>query len=183
MPLASLGVPTSTPSLLADYWAVLGLIAERPTHGYAIATLLARDGQVGQVWTLERNEVYNTINKLIGLELVKEDGIEPGRGGPGRTLLRATPAGRRQVRKWLGEPVEHVRDFRNLLLLKLLLLDRSRRDPTPLIDAQQAKLTSLLEGLEAEGDWADGFDRVVIQWRTTSCRAALEFLARVRPEA
>jgi len=87
------------------------------------------------------------------------------------------------VRKWLGEPVEHVRDFRNLLLLKLLLLDRSRRDPTPLIDAQQAKLTSLLEGLEAEGDWADGFDRVVIRWRTTSCRAALEFLARVRPEA
>jgi DNA-binding PadR family transcriptional regulator len=169
--------------LSADDWAVLGVVAERRTHGYAVAMLLARDGQVGQVWSLERSDVYNALKKLIGWELVSEFSTEPGDRGRARTVLGVTPAGRRRVRKWLGEPVEHVRDVRNLLLLKLVLLDRPHRDPTPLIDAQVALLTSVLDGLQAAEDGAEGFERVVNKWRTTSCRAALEFLARVRPEA
>jgi PadR family transcriptional regulator AphA len=173
----------ASPKLSTSDWAVLGTVAEGPTHGYAIAKLLARDGQLGQIWTLERNEVYSALRKLIGFDLVIEASTEPGRRGRDKTLLRPTPSGRRQVRTWLDEPVEHVREVRNLLLLKLVLLDRSHRDPTALIDAQVATLTSVLKGLEAGLTAADGFERVINKWRTTSCQATLEFLTRVRPEA
>lgn len=165
----------------ADDWAVLGAVAERPSHGYAIAQLLAADGPLGQVWTLERNEVYNALRKLMKLDLIREDTSQPGRG-PARTVLSATPAGRRLFRKWLSQPVDHVRDVRTLLLLKLVLLDRSHRDPTTLIDAQKAKLAPILEGLERERNGAEGFDGVLALWRVTSCRATLQFLDRMRTQ-
>jgi hypothetical protein len=44
-------------------------------------------------------------------------------------LVEATAAGRRALTGWLAEPVEHVRDARSLLMLKLLFLARSDVDP------------------------------------------------------
>lgn len=169
----------SAPNLSTNDWAVLGAVAEGPTHGYAISQLLTSEGPFGRVWTLQRNEVYQVLRKLVGLEMVREGIIEPGNRAPHRTVLSVTPAGRRVLRSWLAEPVDHVRDVRSLLLLKLLLLDRSGRSPAGLIEAQMAKLSSVLEGLEGERDGTHGFDRVVAQWRVTSCRATLEFLTRV----
>jgi DNA-binding PadR family transcriptional regulator len=37
------------PGLSLAEWLVLSLISEGPTHGFAIATLLAKDGGLGQV--------------------------------------------------------------------------------------------------------------------------------------
>jgi DNA-binding PadR family transcriptional regulator len=169
----------TVPRLSADYWAVLGAVAEAPTHGYAIAKLLAEDGPLGRVWTMQLREVYNVLKKLTELELISAQATEPGRG-PRRTILRPTTAGQRRLRQWLVEPVDHVRDVRSLLLLKLLLLDRSHQDPTALIEAQTTKLSPVLEGLEQVRASADGFDRVLAQWRVTSYRATLEFLNQLR---
>jgi PadR family transcriptional regulator AphA len=155
-------------------------VAERPTHGYAVAKLLGEDGPIGRVWTLHRNEVYNTLNRLTRRELISEGDIEQSERGPDRTLLRATPAGKRLLRRWLVQPVDHVRDVRTLLLLKLLLLERSGGDPASLIDAQKTKLIPVLDGLEARRERANGFDWILAQWRTTSCRATLEFLSRLQ---
>ncbi len=165
--------------MFANDWAVLGAAAEGPTHGYAVAKLLAGDGPLGQVWTLQRSQVYRALQKLTKLELISEQSTETGDGGPERTVLRATPAGLRRFRRWLVEPVDHVRDVRSLLLLKLLFLDRSHRDPAPLIEAQVTKLGCVLEGLEALQASAAGFDRVLAEWRVASCQATLQFLNRL----
>ena len=111
-------------------WAVLGAVAERPTHGYAVAQLLAPEGALGQIWTLTRPDVYQSIKKLIKLGLISERSTEQGLG-PDRTVLAVTPRGRRVVARWLKEPVEHVRDGRTVLLLKLMLLDRADADIGP----------------------------------------------------
>ena len=37
---------------------VLCLISEGPTHGFAIAGLLARDGSLGRVWHVQKPVVY-----------------------------------------------------------------------------------------------------------------------------
>jgi DNA-binding PadR family transcriptional regulator len=174
-------IVVTDPRLTADDWAVLGVVAERPTDGYAIARLLAADGPVGQVWTLERNEVYNSLKTLIKAGLVSREGTQPGLG-PARAVLKVDPTGRRLLRKWLSQPVDHIREVRHLLLLKLVLLDRSRRDRTILIDAQKAKLAPILERLERERNGAEGFDRVLAHWRVTSFQATLHFLDRVRTQ-
>jgi DNA-binding PadR family transcriptional regulator len=164
------------PSLSAGDWAVLGAVAEEPTHGFAVARLLGEEAPLGRVWTMRRQDVYQALKKLSKLELIAERTTEPGDRGPKRTILAVTPSGDRLLRRWLSEPVDHVRDVRSLLLLKLLLLDRSGRDPVPLLDAQRAKLVPLLGRLEALRASADGFERVIADWRVTSCRATLQFI-------
>ena len=52
-----------TPPLSAAAWAVLGVVAEGPTHGFAVAAVLAPDGPLGQVWTLPRPMVYRELDK------------------------------------------------------------------------------------------------------------------------
>jgi DNA-binding PadR family transcriptional regulator len=161
-------------------WAVLGAVAEGPTHGFAIAQLLAPDGDLGRVWSMPRPVVYQVIKKLLQFGLVRPRGTETSRQGPVRTVIVATPGGRAAVRRWLKEPVDHVRDVRSLLLLKLALIDRQGGDPAPLIEAQVAKVQSQLESLTKSRRSMEGFDRVILEWRIASSRATLDFLRVVR---
>lgn len=172
----------TAPSLSAGDWAVLGAVGEGPTHGFAVARLLAEDAPLGRVWTMRRQDVYQALKKLVKLELIGERTTEPGDRGPKRTIVAITPTGERLLRHWLSEPVDHVRDVRSLLLLKLLLLDRAGLDPAPLLHAQRVKLAPLLEGLEAFRATTEGFDRVLADWRVTSCRATLQFLDDLRAD-
>lgn len=168
---------------------MLGAIAEGPTHGFAVARLLAPGGALGAIWTVSRPDVYLALHKLQQLGLVECRATEPGERGPERTVLAAAPAGKRLLSRWLASPVDHVRDVRSLLLLKLALIDRAGRNPAALIAAQRARLEKLLTALEARSAGSVGFEDVLVDWRLTSCRGALDFLARreqraaVRPEA
>lgn len=164
--------------LATGEWAVLALVAEAPTHGFAVARAMAPGGEVGRVWAMRRPLVYRTLDVLTGLGLVREAGVEPSSSGPRRTVLAVTDAGRERVAGWLDAPVEHVRDARSDLMLKLLFLDRAGRDPAPLLDAQRARFQSLAADLEAELAGAEGFARTLALWRLESTRAAARFAER-----
>jgi DNA-binding PadR family transcriptional regulator len=145
-----------------------------------VAQLLAPDGGLGRIWAVPRPVVYQVMKKLLQLGLVRERRTEAGGRGPVRTVVGVTPAGRAALRRWLEEPVDHVRDVRSLLLLKLALIDRARGDPAPLIAAQKERLAEQLTALEQARDAATGFDRVVLEWRVASSRATVEFLSVVK---
>src|SRR3954470_19953655 len=109
-----------TEDLSTGEWAVLALVSEAGTHGFAIARALAPGGEVGRIWAMRRPLVYRTVDVLSAHGLLRAAGTEPSDVGPRRTLLDATPAGRGRIAEWLTTPVEHVRDARADLMLKLL---------------------------------------------------------------
>jgi PadR family transcriptional regulator AphA len=158
--------------LSAGEWAVLALIALRPTHGFAIAKDIGPGGEIGNVWTLPRPLVYRALDTLQAAELIAPRRTEPGQG-PRRTVFAATRAGKRLVTAWLDQPVEHVRDARALLLLKLLFLERAGRDPGPLLRAQLDELRPLESALSRRARSAAGFERTLAVWRLESTRAAI----------
>jgi DNA-binding PadR family transcriptional regulator len=160
-------------------WAVLALLAEGPTHGFAIARAMAEDGEIGRVWSLRRPRVYYAIEALVRQDLVRADRTVPSRSGPHRTVLRITPPGRRAITTWLSTPVEHVRDARSLLLLKLLFLDRRGADPRHLLQAQRARFETLTARLQSAIDDASGFDQTLLKWRLENATAALRFIDSV----
>ncbi|RKQ91134.1 DNA-binding PadR family transcriptional regulator [Solirubrobacter pauli] len=165
--------------LATGEWAVLALVAEAPTHGFAVARALAPGGEVGRVWALRRPLVYRTLDVLADRALVRAAGTEPSESGPPRTVLEVTGAGRERVDAWLLEPVPHVRDARADLMLKLLYLDRAGRDATPLLHAQRERFEAIARELEAGED--EGFARTLAQWRLESTRAAIRFVEAVEP--
>jgi PadR family transcriptional regulator AphA len=156
---------------------VLALCDEAPAHGFALARQLAPDGPVGRIWTVPRPVVYRALRRLQELGLVEELTAEDSPAGPRRTPVQATHAARARLDAWLDEPVEHVRDARHLLLLKLLFLDRRRRDPATLVTAQTKVYTSIEQRLRTRLPAAEGFDHTLVSWRLESARAALRFLA------
>lgn len=161
-------------------WAVLALVAEQPSHGFALARELGESGAVGRIWTVPRPLVYRALEILSERGLVRADGQEPGVRGPRRTIVRATPTGRRRVRAWLRRPVEHVREVRTLFLLKLLFLARAGLDAGVLVERQRAALEPVIGGLESRLAIAEAFERTLVLWRLESATATLRFLDRLK---
>jgi hypothetical protein len=101
---------------------------------------------------------------------------DDGPSGPDRTILKITPSGARALANWLAAPVEHVRDARSLLLLKLLFLSRREHDPNPLLHAQRAQFETIAERLAVAVAEARGFDHTLLRWRLESASAAVRFM-------
>ena len=165
-----------TEELTTGEWAVLALVEEAPTHGFAVAKLLAPGGEVGRVWAMRRPLVYRTLDVLEGRELTHAAGTEPSTAGPQRTLVEVTAAGARRVAAWLDEPVAHVRDARSELMLKLLFLDRRGVDPGRLLDAQRERFLEHERLLRESLEQADGFARTLALWRVENTAAAVRFV-------
>src|SRR4051794_19849578 len=170
--------------LTTGEWAVLALVDEGSTHGFAVARTMAPGGDVGRVWSMRRPLVYRTLDVLTERKLTQTAGTEASTVGPQRTLVEATAEGHRKVADWLGEPVAHVRDARSSLLLKLLFLDRRGQAPDTLLDAQRERLHEQERELRAVLDAADGFSRTLALWRVENTAAAVRFVdALHRPSA
>lgn len=150
----------------------LALVAEGPTHGWAIASLLAPGAELGRIWSLSRPLTYRAIDGLLADALVERSGTEPG-GGRARTVLAVTPAGSEMVERWLGEPVALPRDVRTELLLKFALRQRLDRSNVDLARAQRERFAPILAASEAATD-ADDF---VSRWKLEHMRAVDRFLA------
>jgi DNA-binding PadR family transcriptional regulator len=154
--------------------AVLALLVEQPRHGWAIVRELAPGGAVGRVWSLSRPLAYRAMDTLGARRLVRPAGTEQA-GGPRRTILAPTAAGRRAVERWLRAPVEHPRDVRTELLLKVVLGARLGMDTRPLLRAQRRAFRPAFAALDRAATRPDA--DVVDRWRHASAEAIDRFLA------
>jgi DNA-binding PadR family transcriptional regulator len=161
---------------------VLALLCERPAHGWALARQLSETGELGSIWSLKRPLVYRGLEILDARGLIVASGHEPGARGPNRTIFRATPAGQNAVSEWLVEPVEHVREGRSMLLLKLVFAQRNCVDPRPMLHAQHEALTEAIESLELRIHESDGVDAILLRFRLESSRAVERFIDGVLTE-
>jgi len=168
------------PEMSLPEWLVLTILSQQSAHGFAVAQLTAADGELGRVWQIPKAVVYRAIGRLLDAGLIAPEGTEPGLG-PQRTVYTVTAEGRAAAGRWLFAPVEHVREIRSELLLKLALLDRAGENPTPLLQAQRAVLEPLVEAIESRRARSDGFDATLLAWRRATAVAALDFLDAIAP--
>ena len=166
-------------------WSVLALLSDAPAHGWALAEAMSKDGEVGRVWAVGRPLVYRAIELLESRGLIEAVGTEPGARGPNRALFEATPWGRAELTRWLSEPVDHVRDIRSLLLLKLVLLERAGLDNRALLEAQRASTVPAVTTLETRLRQSIGTEHIFVRYRLEITRSVVSFvdglLAERRP--
>ncbi len=157
-------------------WLVLCLVREEPTYGLVLVGLLSRDGGLGQIWSVPKAVIYRALPRLEALGLIRTAGAQRTSQGPARSLVEATPAGRAAAAAWLGTPVEHARDVRSELMVKLALLDRSGADSRDLLQAQLGRLLPVAAALEDRLRATTGFEHTLILWRHEAMTATLRFL-------
>jgi DNA-binding PadR family transcriptional regulator len=169
-------LPAKEPALSLSEWIVLSLVCEGVMHGNAVTQHLARYGDLGQVWNVQKAVVYRSLERLGDLGLVRPAGEEHSPMGPTRLLVEATGAGRAAAVTWQQQPVQHTRDIRSELLVKLALLVRSGTDPHDLLVAQRAVLAPVAEVMPDRIVVAAGFERTLLRWRYETTAATLRFL-------
>ena len=77
--------------------AILGLVVERPRHGYEIEQVIEERGM--RDWTeIGFSSIYYLLKKLEGEGLIAGQ-LEEAERGPARKVYRATPAGEKALRK------------------------------------------------------------------------------------
>ncbi len=133
--------------------AVLGLLAERPRHGYELRA--AFQAVVGEEnWDVKPAQIYTTLARLEKGGLVIEDAVEQG-AGPEKRIYAITPAGRRILKDWFvsGIELEHQRDE---FFIKLMIgLVSGIADPYKLIHTQRNNLYQELHDITAHRNRAD----------------------------
>src|SRR5438552_12627410 len=137
---------------------------------------MARDGEVGRVWALGRPLVYRALELLEERGLIEPAASEPGLRGPNRTVFRATAAGREALAEWLEEPVDHVREIRSLLLLKLVLIERAGLDREPLLRGQREVVMPSVLALEHRLSESKGTEAIFLRFRLETTRAVVDFI-------
>lgn len=163
---------------LLGEWACLGVLYDRPAHGWAVATQLRPDGEIGRIWHLSRPLTYRALDQLTARAWIRAVAEEPGTAGPNRTILAATRAGRARFRSWLTTPVPNVRDLRSELLLKLVFAERHGVDIADMLDEQRAIIAGHAAHVSVVND---GTTDVVALWRREMTRAAARFLDQIHP--
>jgi DNA-binding PadR family transcriptional regulator len=162
---------------LLGEWACLGILHQRPAHGWAIVKALRPDGDIGRIWQLSRPLTYRALEQLAVRGWIRPVAEEPGDAGPSRTILSPTRTGRARFRAWLHTPVPHLRDLRSELLLKLVFAERYDVDIADMLDRQREIIDRQLEHLTV----ADQGDHdVVALWRIEATRGAQRFLDQVQ---
>jgi len=134
--------------------ALLGLLAQRPRHGYELHA--ACEALVGgaENWDVSPAQVYSTLARLREAGLVREEGLEQ-EGGPEKVIHALTPEGRRELEAWFRTPVraQHQRD--EFFVRLMLCLATGVVDPRTVIYAQRASLYQELHALTTQRAKAD----------------------------
>lgn len=119
--------------------AVLGLLAQRPRHGYELHAAFEAVVGGAQNWDVKPAQIYTTLARLEESGLVIENGVAQD-GGPEKRVYAITNAGRTALREWYQEAVarEHQRDEFFIKLMLSLVTDAT--DPHQIIQTQRAKL-------------------------------------------
>jgi DNA-binding PadR family transcriptional regulator len=107
---------TFTPST----YAVLGLLARRPSSGYELGT---RAASIDNFWPLTRTHIYSELAKLEALGFVA--GVEVSQELlPDKRVYSVTPEGAQALDAWLHNPDPGVPRPRQPMLVKLFFGDR-----------------------------------------------------------
>lgn len=110
-------------------WMVLGLVIERPSYGYELSKRAER--QFGDFFTIARSHVYAALDSLVRRAMIERMEIETGSHRQPKPHYRATAAGVRAYRGWLGRSMRE--DPRRVELMERLL-SVHRADATVMLD-------------------------------------------------
>jgi PadR family transcriptional regulator AphA len=175
---------------LAPEWALLGLLTQKPMHGYELYRYFTDPSALGQVWYLGLSQMYKLLKELEGQGCL-EATLEEQENYPDRKVYHITPSGRAAFLQWMEKPISSPRLIRveflaKLFLAQLLGSEMIERVIGTQLETCQAQLTRLQERarltdweLEIE-NWELTFKHLVFRFRQGQIQAIIDWLGTCR---
>jgi DNA-binding PadR family transcriptional regulator len=134
--------------------AVLGLLAQRPRHGYELrAAFQALVGGEAN-WDVKPAQIYTTLARLEQGGLVVEDSVEQD-AGPEKRIYALTLIGRQTLQEWFVNSIEPEHQHDEFFLKLMIGLVSGVADPYRLIQTQRAHLFQELHDITEQRSQAD----------------------------
>ena len=131
---------------------LLGLLEERPRHGYELRRSF--DERLSGGRPLRSGQVYSTLGRLERDRRVDEVGGERG-PGPERRLYAITDAGIAQLEQWLATPETPEQYLQSVVYAKVVVALSSGRSAQAVLDAQRERHVAEMRRLTREKQHAD----------------------------
>jgi DNA-binding PadR family transcriptional regulator len=136
-------------------YAVLGLLSQKPRHGYELRA--AFEAVVGgdANWNVKPAQIYTTLERLEKSGLVARSS-DLGEGSePSRRIYAITDHGQRALNDWFSRGVTpgHQRD--EFFIKLMIALASNKVDPVLLIQTQRSHLYQELHAVTAQRDAYD----------------------------
>jgi DNA-binding PadR family transcriptional regulator len=156
---------------------VLGFLAERPMHAYAIQQLIKTRGKDTIANVAQPNSVYQTIDRLRREALVAVHDTVRAERRPERTVYDITAAGRETLRHWLrtvlSSPGREFPDFPAALAFLPLL------EPEEVVQQLEERVVVLEARLADAPPAPPGLPRLFLiedEYQQSMTRAELDWL-------
>ena len=160
-------------------YALLGLLADCPAHGYELNKKLKALSALGQVWFVKQANLYALLDKLEERGLIAGKHVEAG-GYPPRKEYSITADGEEALLSWLRTPVARRRDMRQEFLLRLYFARQSSpQSARELLDSQRQALQcwqAEIQQVNAELPSEQTFRAIVLEYRLRQLQAMLDWL-------
>jgi DNA-binding PadR family transcriptional regulator len=166
--------------LLPGEYAVLGLLAAEPQHGYELARRWLAS-PLALVLPAEQSVLYGYLRNLERRGLLDWEEVRVGNRPP-RRIFSASEEGWEVLRPWLHAPVDRMREVRLDLLLKIYVL--RLLDPAAerrLLSRQIEVCDAYLADARASAGDAEDFGRLIWQAKATAAEATLIWLRTLAP--
>lgn len=173
---------TDRSSALEPEYLVLGLLVQRPGHGYELHRRLQAEFRA--LWHIPQNQLYATLKRLEKRgEIVGQD--DRPASGRVRRRYRVTPRGRARFRRWLEQPTRpSARALRVAFLTRLALARAENRGAaTRIFTRQWDALQAAVERLrEVRGTSTEELERLALDLRVRQLETALTWMAEARKQ-
>ncbi len=134
--------------------AVLGLLTQRPRHGYELRA--AFEALVGgeENWDVKPAQIYSTLTRLEKSGLVAEESVEQD-SGPEKRVYAITPDGLKTLQEWLDDVIATEHQHDEFFIKLMVSLVSGAADPYQLIQIQRTHLFQELHAITAQRTRAD----------------------------
>ena len=170
-------MPRTKTYLTPSEYAVLGLLRQRPAHGYELQRQLSGKRGLARVCPVEPAMVYAILKSLSGLELI--DGAWDNSEYPPKAVYAATEEGDAVFQRWLRLPVSRMREVRLDFLVKLYFALKEDAELARSLMAEQIDYCREYEA-QIEHEVAEvepgSFDAIVLGSKASAARLTGQWL-------
>src|SRR5574341_417067 len=130
-------------------YALIGLLAQRPRHGYELHA--AFEAVVGgeHNWDVKPAQVYTTLARLEESGLVQQESVERG-GGPEKRIYAVTRQGRAALAEWFGSGVKPAHQRDEFFVKLILALATGEASPRKVLQTQRSRLYQELHAITVQ---------------------------------
>ena len=126
--------------------AILGLINYTPLTGYDLKT--AFNASINMFWNASLPQIYRTLHQMEKNEWVLSS-IEQQEGKPNRKIYKITDKGKKELREWLGGPLE-IYQTKDQMMIKVFF--GNKMDHNDLINQIKDLREQKIKFLEKSGN-------------------------------